>query len=127
MAFAPRRLGRLPTRVAAMEAPLVGAAENRFDHPAVRLHGLGLRIKQLRMRRASPATSPMLIFIGFRRAAAATLILWGGDSPMSRSTLVLGPGMRLGSHSFPEGCICRPVIVGALWSLCIPRGEDWAE
>jgi Fe-S oxidoreductase len=96
---------------------MVGAAENRFDQPAVRV-GAALKYAfgQLRMPRYSlTGIAHILIFFGFLVLLLRSLILWGRGFYEPFSFWLFGPDQVLGHiYAFLKDIFVVLVIVGAL-------------
>ncbi len=95
----------------------VGAGENRFDQPAVRLRAVWrYGLKQMRMRRYPLAgIAHMLIFSGFAVLLLRTLILWGRGFDDSFHMGVFGPDQPLGKiYSLFKDIFVVLVILGTL-------------
>lgn len=96
----------------------IGAAENRFDRPALRLRGVWeYGIKQLRMRRYPLAgLAHFVITGGFAVLLLRTLILWGrGLSDESFNFWIFGPDQALGKvYSLLKDMFAVLVILGSL-------------
>ncbi len=79
---------------------MVGASEDRLDHPAERLRAVWTyAIRQLRMRRYPLAGyAHIIIFFGFLVLLLRSLILWGRGFDQSFDFWIFGTDQLLGSE-----------------------------